>query len=196
MSQINLPKISDANAYSVISLPKPGSSAGLLPGGVNGPSLSSVRSRSLSCRPSIEDVPENESGPSLTTSSPTAESGGSSSERRGRGHSRFNLSLSSVSSALMDAMGSSSPKTTRNLRNRTVSRERRDEGNADSPRGRMLERAEAHASPHSPFKPPHSKERSVLSRFGEILKLDGDAKPKEVGDGWKEFKKGRQINKT
>ncbi|KAF4598682.1 hypothetical protein EYR38_007090 [Pleurotus pulmonarius] len=153
-------------------------------------------SRSLSRRPSIEDIPEYEPGPSNHTStnshmgvsSPRSLSrhdhsfpNGTSSPRSvsrdpvspdddskhdHRGRKHHRFSLASVSSAIRDAVRPASPR-------KPESRER--EG--DHRRGRSLDKGKAKAV---------SKERTTLVNSGsDSIKSD-----KERKDAWKEFKKG------
>ncbi|KAF8070739.1 hypothetical protein FPV67DRAFT_1041012 [Lyophyllum atratum] len=177
------------------------------------PTTSSVRSyrtdAPLSRRPSIEDVPENELSPSTprhfsrpssrpgsrptsrpasrTPSRPPSPVGSPSSptpgERRGRTGSRSRFSLSSVSSVLIDAVRSSSPKTA--LFPESNERVGDDE---KTRRGRTKEKGKYIQSPSTSAVRPHSKEKSAFSRIGDMLKLDHDETPAE--NGWKEFKKG------
>ncbi|KAF5380353.1 hypothetical protein D9615_004690 [Tricholomella constricta] len=164
---------------------------------------------SLSRRPSIEDVPENELGLSTprnysqTSSQPGSRPGSrptsrptsrppsplgspiknGSGERRGRTGSRSRFSLSSVSSVLMDAVRSSSPKHARF----SESHERFGEVEKTR-RGRTKEKCKSIQSPSTSVVRARSKERSTLSKIGDILKLEYDETP--VESGWKEFKKG------
>ncbi|KAF9469986.1 hypothetical protein BDZ94DRAFT_1181644 [Collybia nuda] len=149
---------------------------------------------SLSRRPSIEDVPENEPGPSTLWQPPCAISGASSrtssrpstpplispNERHGRRGTRF--SLSSVSSVLMDAVRSTSPKA------RGIYDPPGDDEEANVRRGRTKRKGKSTESPSSSIaRMCQSKERSTFSKFGDILKSEYD----EIEiDGWKEFKKG------
>ncbi|KAG5647089.1 hypothetical protein DXG03_001459 [Asterophora parasitica] len=184
---------------------------------------SSIRSYrpdlSLSRRPSIEDVPEDDLG--LTTprnySQPSSQPGSlpvsqpgslpasrpgsrpgsrpasrppsrppsppgspvtGSRERRGRPGSRSRFSLSSVSSVLLDAVRSGSPKTTRFSESPGEDEKTR--------RGRTKEKGKY--SPSTSIVRARSKERSTLGKLGGILKLDQDEAPAQCG--WKEFKKG------
>jgi hypothetical protein len=141
-------------------------------------SLYSIRDHSLSRRPSIDDVPEDEptrpQRPSTSSSPPPSRVG--SEDRRGRKNTRF--SFTAVSNVLLDAVKdqvrSISPRT--RSRDRTLSREpSRDRA---SSRGRTLEPRQDKG---------HQNKKSSLGKFGEMLKMDDN---KARGDGWKEFKKG------
>ncbi|KAL0955875.1 hypothetical protein HGRIS_002074 [Hohenbuehelia grisea] len=146
-------------------------------------------SRSLSRRPSIEDIPEYEPGPSHQPNSANhisparsgsvrpSESDDARNEHRGRKHHRF--SLASVSSALMDVVRPASPRRQSRDHQREPSSDRHE-----TRRGRSLEKGK-----EKMVGGRTSKERSSLAKFGEILKLDLDERKGE-GHGWKEFKKG------
>ncbi|KAF9012533.1 hypothetical protein BDQ17DRAFT_1344100 [Cyathus striatus] len=155
-----------------------------------------LQDRSLSRRPSMEDVPEYgtvESGPSIPRQphshhSPTP----SNATERGRAASHSRFSLSSVGNALLDVVRSSSPITGKFVRDRSVDY---------AGRGRTLERHDGTDSSASSLPRRNresvvreSKERTpALAKVGEILRLDLDdkkEKEKDAGDGWKEFKKG------
>ncbi|KAJ8457284.1 hypothetical protein ONZ45_g18372 [Pleurotus djamor] len=145
-------------------------------------------SRSLSRRPSIEDIPENEPGPSRhstlfhrhtngATSPRSVESNSSQdvssqrdddhkNEHRGRKHHRFSLA------SIIDAVRPSSPR----------SRERHHE--REPSRGRSVD-----VSTNGTAKAT-SRERPTLGKLGDIIKLDSAEDKKEGRDGWKEFKKG------
>ncbi|KAJ7647686.1 hypothetical protein FB45DRAFT_206215 [Roridomyces roridus] len=127
-------------------------------------SSSSFRDVTLSRRPSIDTLAEVAEGTTLVhgTSSPRRDD---SRGRRGR------FSLSSVSSALMDAVRTGSSRT-------RSSKEREDPYH---PRGRPREKTE------TPQANGSSKELPVFGRAaGFGLKIEG----KEKSDSWKEFKKG------
>lgn len=145
--------------------------------------------RSLSRRPSMEDVPEYEPGPSTPRQqppSPQEVSPALEPQSRGRKGSRF--SFSSVSNVLIDAVRSGSPRT-----GKGKSRERSLDAQSISGRGRTMgERNGLASSSPSAVRVQHSKERtSKLTRVTEILKPDPEKeRDKDKGDGWKEFKKG------
>ncbi|KAG6861114.1 hypothetical protein C0995_003843 [Termitomyces sp. Mi166 len=195
-------------AYLTVEDPQNASSNGLLgsgsrPIGSTPPPLGSpaFRAISLSRAPSIEDVPENEVG-SLTprTFSPTRHTSNSRSasrtssrpsspssvhhsfsERRSRQGSRSRFHLSSVSSVFMDAVRSSSTMTARpSARDHNVDDEK-------PRRGRTKEKRFTLPTPSGRL---HSKERSTLSKIGDILKLDLDHDHSPGESNWKEFKKG------
>ncbi|KAG6920198.1 hypothetical protein DXG01_004967 [Tephrocybe rancida] len=103
-------------------------------------------------------------------------------ERRGRAGSRSRFTLSSVSNALMDAVRSSSPRAANSPSRESVVDDER------ARRGRTKEKTiyvpiSTPTIMHAP-----SKERSTLSKIGDILKLDNDYSVGETN--WKEFKKG------
>lgn len=195
--------MSDQNSYSNFLLsPFKGRSTGL-PSAASAPgSIRSFRpDLSLSRRPSIEDVPENEPGPSTprnfsrgSASQPTSRPGSRPTSRppsppstmTARAGSRSRFSLSSVSSVLMDAVRSSSPKAA----HFADSREQPDD-NERTRRGRTQQKGKAAQSPRTSMVRAKSKERSTLSKIGDILKLDHE--DAQAGDGWKEFKKGKHF---
>ncbi|PFH52148.1 hypothetical protein AMATHDRAFT_190088 [Amanita thiersii Skay4041] len=100
----------------------------------------------------------------------------SSRERRGRSGTRF--SLASMSNALMHAMRPGTPLTPRHS----------TEDARISQRGRTLEKSSATMQDPTSHERGHSKERSTLNKFSEILR--GDHDHKDSGSNWKEFKKG------
>ncbi|KII95641.1 hypothetical protein PLICRDRAFT_129539 [Plicaturopsis crispa FD-325 SS-3] len=155
-----------------------------------GSSLHSYREDSLSRRTSIEHVPEDavsnhRSPPHGYATSPSRERASGSTtpvtpdgaprdHSRGRRHARF--SFTAVSNVLLDAIQdrvrSSSP-------HREISGDR-DRGRDADKKGKGKEVDGGSL---------HRKHKSTLGKFGGILKLEPE-EPKEVGDGWKEFKKG------
>lgn len=172
---------------------------GLSPAASGSPSLRSFRpDASLSRRPSIEDVPENEPGPSTpqrssrtsssgahsrATSRPPSPPPSSPGEVRGRRTARF--SLSSVSSVLMDAVRSKSPKK-HGFFDRTEEEEK-----ANSRRGRPKEKGKSVETPNASLVRTRQSVDRLASKFGDALKLEHEETG--VGDGWKEFKKGKYI---
>lgn len=162
--------------------------------------MHSFRDTSLSRRPSIDDVPENE--PTRPSLPPTASSSSSNtghgtpdsgngtprdeSRSRGRKHARFSFA-SVIDAVRVDRTRSRSTSPRRASRDRTVSRSR--EPGADrsrepsAARGRPVEPK----ADKEPTAPPAAKV-SKFSLLGDLLKLNQD--DKEAGDGWKEFKKG------
>ncbi|KAG5727101.1 Arrestin-related trafficking adapter 3 [Termitomyces sp. T112] len=168
--------------------------------GLSSPRSSQVfRATSLPRAPSVEDVPENEVGTSTsrtfsttrrtsssrsvsrTSSRPPSPSDmrNSIEEHRGRPSSRSRFTLSSVSSAFMDAVRSDSPAAKSSARDHKLDDEK-------PPRGRTKEKRIKLSASSAPL--AHSKERSTLSKIGDILKFDLDHSPGE--SNWKEFKKG------
>lgn len=145
-------------------------------------------------RPSMDDVPEHESGPSTSqvrSLTPPQENG---NHARGRKGSRFRFS--SVSDVLINAVRSSSPQTSPKFQH---SRERdRSESVSIGNRGRTMvravdgnERISAHGSPSTSTtrsRARESKERglSIGFFFGKAT----EEKAKDAANGWKEFKKG------
>lgn len=161
-------------------------------------SMHSIRDTSLSRRPSIDDVPEDEPSPPTTTpppftspnrtppliTPPTTSSPGSPAEDgRGRKHARFSFAgASSLLDGFKDRVRSSSPKT-REARNATVSRERgRARAGGNINRGATLDAEKAEKE--------KEKENHRKSAFTKLLKGDD----KEGADGWKEFKKGAYFS--
>ncbi|KAG6828251.1 hypothetical protein H0H92_008639 [Tricholoma furcatifolium] len=166
------------------------------------PRPQSIRPSSHSRRPSTEDIPENGVGTvtprnfsfsqaGSRTNSPSASRNSSrapspsgingASERQGRAGSRSRFHLSSVSSVLIDAVRTSSPRRTNSAsQDCSIDDEK-------TRRGRTVEKVVRNPTSASAVQ-GHSKERSTLSKIGDILKLDHDHNPGEMG--WKEFKKG------
>ncbi|KAJ7125134.1 hypothetical protein C8R44DRAFT_830961 [Mycena epipterygia] len=153
------------NALRAGLSPSSGGTGDLSPGVMHS-SASSFRDldTSLSRRPSIDtlaEVDENQRDAVPGSSSP------SHAEARGR---RARFSLSSVSSALMEAVRSRSPRT-------RSSKERED----STRRGRAREKTPISEDSGLP------KERPTL---GRVAGLKEDVKDKGKTDSWKEFKKG------
>ncbi|EGN91882.1 hypothetical protein SERLA73DRAFT_80061 [Serpula lacrymans var. lacrymans S7.3] len=169
-------------------------------------SIHSHRDTSLSRRPSIDNVDEDESTLNMSMTSPpasylqspvtlsptpskvNANSPESPDEGRGRKHTRF--SLAAVSSVFMgavkDRVRSSSPRS-------FVATEQRRHGRSldmhrDKERGRTLDKGKARVHDANRM-PVQHKERSTLGKVGEMLGLESDER-KDSGEGWKEFKKG------
>lgn len=156
--------------------------------------MRSHQERSLSRRPSMDDVPEHESGPSTSqvrSPTPPQENG---NQARGRRGSRFGFS--SVSNVLINAVRSSSPQLSPKFQR---SRERnRSEDVSNGNRGRTTERAfdgneriSGHGSPSTSItrsRAKESKERGLS--IGNLFGKATDEKAKDNVNGWKEFKKG------
>ena len=149
-------------------------------------------SRSLSARPSFGQVQEDELTPLAPRQSSRTPSGPSrpnshtpppstrrrlSSRDHSRGSSRSRFNLPSVSN-LFDAMR---PKSVA----RPEDSERSDDGRTG--RGRAQEKSKATEHDDGSLIRA-SRERSTLGKLGDIFKLESDVA--DVGDGWKEFKKG------
>lgn len=89
----------------------------------------------------------------------------------------------------MDAVRSKSPKR------HAFSEHLREEEKVNSRRGRTKEKEKYTDSPDTSLaRTRQSKERSALSKFGDVLRFEHDET--EVGDGWKEFKKGKPLCRT
>lgn len=155
------------------------------------PSGSARSSTPLSRHPSIEDVPEDEPGPSSSTvthSIPTpipssAPPDDQTGERRGRRSARF--SFTSVSNAFIDAMKDHvQPKAPQPTTDTTNAPERHRN---DGERGRTLDNKKGKGKARQSASV--QKERFSIGKLGDLLGLEGDEN-KEFGDGWKEFKKG------
>ncbi|KAG1746469.1 hypothetical protein EDB19DRAFT_1689776 [Suillus lakei] len=155
--------------------------------GSSASSTYSHRDISLSRRPSIEDIAESEqlSGQTSRFSSRTRTSpvelqspgivpnvAATHEDNRGRKHARFSLSaVASVIDTMVERVRSRSP--------RAESQRRSKSGNRDGERGRTLDRGKGKL----PELASHEIERTQASfRSGK--------KHKEIGEGWKEFKKG------
>ncbi|KAG0708713.1 hypothetical protein DFH29DRAFT_891705 [Suillus ampliporus] len=157
-------------------------------------SIYSYRDISLSRRPSIEDISENEqlSGETSQLSSRTRSPTESQSPtvvpnvaaddiHRGRKHARFSLSaVVNAIDTMVERVRSRSP--------RAESQRRSKSGNRDTERGRTLDRGKGKLLEPS----SHEHERqSIIPLFGKMGELLGlEEEHKEVGEGWKEFKKG------
>jgi hypothetical protein len=164
-----------------------------------GPSspMRSYQERSLSRRPSMNDVPEHELGPSTSqvrSPTPPQENGNYARGRRG---SLFGLS--SVSNVLINAVRSSSPQTSPKFQR---SRERdRSEDMSNGNRGRTMERAvdenariSVHVLPSTSTARSRGRESKERLSFGTFFGKAADDKAKDAANGWKEFKKGSSLS--
>lgn len=159
-------------------------------------SIYSYRHRSLSRQPSIEDITENElfSGqtpsrrssaivhrsPSLVSNATVAQT--HEDTHRGRKNTRFSLSaVASAIDTMVERVRSRSP--------RAESQRRSKSGHRDAERGRTLDRRNGELLELPTDENERYKHHSTLAKVGELLGLEEERK--EVGDGWKEFKKGR-----
>lgn len=167
--------------------------------GSSASSIHSHRDMSLSRRPSIEDISENEqlSGhtsrfTSRTHTSPVESQGLTQSpsvvsnisaahEDRGRKHSRFSLhAVASVIDTMVERVRSRSPRAESHRRSKSI--------NHDGERGRTLDRGMGKLPEQPLHEHDKHKHYSTLGKVGEFLGLEEEHK--EVGEGWKEFKKG------
>lgn len=179
-------------------------------GGTAPASYSSAASsfRSLSRPPSIVDIPELDMETirspherdevnariSPSPSRPTIMNNNSSDgdDRRGRRNTRFNLA--SISNAFVDSIKDSVRSKSPGSRERASESRDRDSSSRRG-RGRTLQRRST--SPHNDEAtvPPVRKDRSILGRVSHALKNESE-EHKEVGHGWKEFKKGMFLPVT
>lgn len=161
-------------------------------------SIHSYHDRSLSRRPSIEDISENEqfSGQASTINSPTRSpparrsgsvvSNGTAMQThedtlRGRKNARFSFSaVANVIDTMVERVRSRSP--------RAESQRRSKSGHRDAERGRTLDRGKGTLLEVPLDENDKHKHHSTLAKVGELLGLEDEHK--ETGDGWKEFKKG------
>ncbi|KAG0702860.1 hypothetical protein DFH29DRAFT_919320 [Suillus ampliporus] len=135
-------------------------------------SIYSYRDISLSRRPSIEDISENEqlSGETSQLSSRTRSPTESQSPTV---HARFSLSaVVNAIDTMVERVRSRSP--------RAESQRRSKSGNRDTERGRTLDRGKGKLLEPSII--------PLLEKWEKLLGLEEEHK--EVGEGWKEFKKG------
>ncbi|KAG1739118.1 uncharacterized protein EDB91DRAFT_1054178 [Suillus paluster] len=165
--------------------------------GSSASSIHSFREISLSRRPSIEDISENEQLPGQTSrfSSRTRTSPAESQSStvvsnvaatpediyRGRKHARFSLSaVANAIDTMVERVRSRSP--------RAESQRRSKSGNRDGERGRTLDRGKGKLPELSSHENEKHKHYTALGKVGELLGLEEEHK--DVGEGWKEFKKG------
>ncbi|KAG1854182.1 hypothetical protein DFJ58DRAFT_384275 [Suillus subalutaceus] len=167
--------------------------------GSSASSIYSHRDISLSRRPSIEDISENEqlsgqisrfSSRTRTspvesqspTQSPSAVSNAAAvHEDRGRKHSRFSLyTVANVIDTMVERVRSRSPRAESQRRSKSI--------NHDGERGRTLDRGMGKLPEQPSHENDKHKHHSTLGKVGELLGLEDEHK--EVGEGWKEFKKG------
>jgi len=166
--------------------------------GSSASSIYSYHHRSLSRQPSIEDITEDEQFLGQTSRfSPRARS---PAERRSdsgtpsvnaraaqthedthRGRKRFSLSaVANAIDTMVERVRSRSP--------RAESQRRSNSRYRDGERGRTLDRGKIKLPELLPDETERHKHHSALAIVGELFGLEEEHK--EVGDGWKEFKKG------
>ncbi|KAG2159160.1 uncharacterized protein EDB93DRAFT_1075989 [Suillus bovinus] len=166
--------------------------------GSSASSIYSHRDITLSRRPSIEDISENEqlsaqssrfssrtrTSPAETQNpvqSPSVVSNTAAHEDRGRKHARFSFhTVANVIDTMVERVRSRSPRAESHRRSKSINRE--DE------RGRTLDRGKGKLPELSSHENDKHKHHSTLGKVGELLGLEEEHK--EVGEGWKEFKKG------
>ncbi|KAG1824348.1 uncharacterized protein BJ212DRAFT_1319518 [Suillus subaureus] len=167
--------------------------------GSSASSTYSHRDISLSRRPSIEDISENEqlSGHTSRFSSRTRTSpvesqspmqspsvvsnAAATHEDRGRKHSRFSFyAVANVIDTMVERVRSRSPRAESQRRSKSINR--------DGERGRTLDRGMGKLPEQPSHESDKYKHHSALGKVGELLGLEEEHK--EVGEGWKEFKKG------
>lgn len=167
--------------------------------GSSASSTYSHRDISLSRRPSIEDISENEqlSGQTSRFSSRTRTSpvesqspmqspsvvsnAAATHEDRGRKHSRFSFyTVANVIDTMVERVRSRSPRAESQRRSKSI--------NHDGERGRTLDRGMGKLPEQPSQENDKHKHYSTLGKVGELLGLEEEHKA--VGEGWKEFKKG------
>jgi hypothetical protein len=150
---------------------------------------------SLSRRPSIEDISENEqlTGQTSRFSSRTRTSpvesqnpsivsnGAAAQEDRGRKHARFSFhAVANVIDTMVERVRSRSPRAESQRRSKSIT--------GDRERGRTLDRGKGKLPELLLHEHDKHRHQSALGKVGELLGLEDERK--EVGEGWKEFKKG------
>ncbi|KAG1903293.1 uncharacterized protein F5891DRAFT_1018584 [Suillus fuscotomentosus] len=167
--------------------------------GSSSSSIYSHRDVPLSRRPSIEDISETQQlspqssrfssrtrtspveSQSPTQTSTVASNNAAAHEDRGRKYSRFSFhTVANVIDTMVERVRSRSPRAESQRRSKSI--------NGDGERGRTLDRGKGKL----PEQPSHENDKhkhySALGKVGEFLGLEEEHK--EVGEGWKEFKKG------
>lgn len=167
--------------------------------GSSASSIHSHRDLSLSRRPSIEDISETEqlSGQlsrftsrtrtsPIESQSPTqipsiVSSPAAAHEDRGRKHARFSFhTVANVIDTMVERVRSRSPRAESQRRSKSI--------NGDGERGRTLDRGKGKLPELALHENDKHKHHSALGKVGELFGLEEEHK--EVGEGWKEFKKG------
>ncbi|KAG2153267.1 hypothetical protein DEU56DRAFT_774037 [Suillus clintonianus] len=163
-------------------------------GGSSASSIHSYRDISLSRRPSIEDISENDELSGQTSrfishthtspvelQSPSNVAAPHDDIHRGRKHARFSLSaVANVFDTMVERVRSRSPRAESQMRSKS--------GNRDDERGRTLDRGKGKLLELPSHENEKHKHHFALGKVGELLGLEEEHK--EVGEGWKEFKKG------
>lgn len=166
--------------------------------GSSASSIYSHRDLSLSRRPSIEDISETEqlSGQAPRFSSRTRTSpvelqspaqtsivlnAAAAHEDRGRKHARFSLyTVANAIDTMVERVRSRSPRAESQRRSKSINREVERGRTLDKGKGKLPELPSHEYDKH--------RHQSTLGKVGELLGLEEEHK--EVGEGWKEFKKG------